>query len=146
MRRGLKTALTVTTVAALLGAALPASTHAKPKRKPKTLTVEGSIVATGFVTHSNFIFQCPDLPATQGADAYVVQVPMEFGAKDSEVTVTATSVSVDPAIELSFYDYGCGQGDLYLNPPTTVPAGTGYIVVQDHFGGAVDFELTLTQR
>ena len=146
MRRGLKTALTATIAVALLGAALPAATQAKPKRKPKTFTAEGLIVAAGVVTHSNFILQCPDLPASQGADAYVVEVPMEFGAKSSEVTVTATSVSADPTVELSFYDYGCGQGDLYVNPPTTVPAGTGYIVVQDLQGGAVDFELTLTQR
>ena len=146
MRRGLKTVLTAATAVALLGAALPASTQAKPKRKPKTFTAEGMIVGTGFATHSHFILQCPEVPETQGADAYVVEVPMEFGAKPSEVTVTATSVSVDPAVELSFYSYGCDQGDLYVNPPATVPAGTGYIVVQDTTGAAVDFELTLTQR
>jgi hypothetical protein len=36
-------------------------------------------------------------------------------------------------------------GDLYVAAPATVPAGTGFIVVQD-LQGAVEFELTLTQR
>ena len=146
MRRGLRTVLTATTAVALLGAALPVSTQAQPKRKPKTFTAEGTIVGAGVATHSNFIFQCPELPATQGADAYVVEVPMEFGAKPSEATVTASSVSLEPAVELSFYTFGCEQRDLYVNPPVTVPAGTGYIVVQETTGVAVDFELTLTQR
>lgn len=127
---------------------LPGATQAAPRKKPKpkTFTAEGTIAGAGFVTHSTFILQCPEIPSAQGVDAYVVEVPMEFGAKASEVDVEATSVSADPAIELSFYGYGCDQGELYVPPPATVPAGTGFIVVQDIQGGAVDFELTLTQR
>ncbi|MDQ3915927.1 MAG: hypothetical protein M3323_11485 [Actinomycetota bacterium] len=146
MRRSLKTAITATVAAGLVVAALPAATHARPKRKPKTFTAEGLVVGVGVATHSNFILQCPDLPASQGLDAYVVEVPLEFAAKPSEATVKATSISAEPAVELSFYTYGCEQGDLYVKAPTTVPAGTGYIVVQDLQGGAVDFELTLIQR
>ncbi|MFN2587278.1 MAG: hypothetical protein ABR613_04035 [Actinomycetota bacterium] len=146
MRRGLGTALTATIVVTLLGAALPGATQAAGKRKPKTFTAEGMVYGAGVVTHSNFIFECPALPTSQGADAYVVEVPMEFAAKPSRATVKATSVSLEPTVELSFYTYGCEQGDLYVKAPTTVPAGTGYVVVQDLQGGAVDFELTLTQR
>jgi hypothetical protein len=148
MRRSLKSAITAMVAVGMLGAAVPATTQAKPKAKPKpkTFTASGLIAGAGFVTHSNFIAQCPEIPATQGVDAFVVEVPMEFAAKPSEATVKATSVSTDGTVELSYYTYGCDQGELYANPPTTVPAGTGYIVVQDLFGGAVDFELTLTQK
>lgn len=146
MRRNTKRAFTAALVVGLLGAALPAATQAAPKKKPKKFTASGLIAGAGVATHANFIAQCPELPATQGVDAYVVEVPMEFGAKPSEATVKATSVSWEPAVELSFYTYGCQQGDLYVKAPTTVPAGTGFIVVQDLQGAAVEFELTLTQR
>ncbi|HEV2757811.1 MAG TPA: hypothetical protein VG318_18785 [Actinomycetota bacterium] len=146
MRLGLKKAVTAAIAIGLLGGALPATTQAGPKRKPKKFTASGLIAGAGLVTHSNFIAQCPDLPASQGVDAYVVEVPMEFGVKPSEATVKATSVSAEPTVELSYYSYGCAQGELYVKAPATVPAGTGFIVVQDIQGGAVDFELTLTQR
>lgn len=145
MRRTTKLIMTATIVAGM-GAALPGATQAAGKREPKVYKAEGLIVGAGVATHSNFIFQCPELPASQGADAYVVEVPLEFGTKPSKVTVEATSVSLDSEVELSFYSYGCEQGELYVNPPATVPAGTGFIVVQDLSGAAVDFELTLTQR
>ncbi|HEX2058210.1 MAG TPA: hypothetical protein VHI71_07560 [Actinomycetota bacterium] len=145
MTRTLKTAVAAAVVVGLLVAAVPGTTHAA-KRKPKKFTAEGTVAAAGVVTHSNFILSCPDLPPTQGVDAYVVEVPMEFGAKPSEVVVEATSVSTQPTIELSFYGYACDQGDLYVDAPATVPAGTGFIVVQDLQGGNVNFELTLTQR
>jgi hypothetical protein len=145
MGQTLKTTMAATAALALLVGPMPGTTHAA-KRKPKTFTAEGTVAGVGLVTHDEFILQCPEPPATQGVDAYVVEVPLEFGAKASEVVVEATSVSVDPAIELSFYSYGCDQGELYVAPPATVPAGTGFIVVQDIQGGNVDFELTLTQR
>ncbi|HEX2293901.1 MAG TPA: hypothetical protein VHN37_01180 [Actinomycetota bacterium] len=146
MKRSSKTIVAAAAVVGLLVAALPATTHAGPKRKPKKFTAEGLVVGTGLVTHSDFIFECPEVPATQGVDAYVVEVPFEFGAKPSQVEVEATSVSWEPTVELSFYTYGCDQGELYVGAPTTVPAGTGFIVVQDLNGANVDFELTLTQR
>lgn len=146
MGRGLKTAFTAALAVGLVAAALPATTQAGQKRKPKTFTAEGLIAGTGLVTHANFIAQCPELPATQGVDAYVVEVPMEFGVKPSEATVKVSSVSVEPTVELSYYTYGCEQSEVYAKAPATVPAGIGYIVVQDLYGAAVDFELTLTQR
>lgn len=146
MRRTTKLVVGMTIVA-LLAAALPSATQARPKRKPpKVYKAEGFVAGVGVVTHSNFIAQCPELPASQSVDAYVVEVPFDFGAAESQATVEATSVSLDPAVELSFYTYGCDQGELYVPAPTTVPAGTGYIVVQDLSGGNVNFELTLTQR
>lgn len=146
MGRTLKTMMAATAALTLVTAALPGTTLAAAKRKPKKFTAEGTIAGAGIVTHSTFIAQCPEPPPTQGVDAYVVEVPMDFGLKASEVTVEATSVSYDPTIEVSFYTYGCDQGDLYVPTPATVPAGTGFIVVQDLQGGNVDFELTLTQR
>ena len=145
MRASWKPVLTAALVAALLTGALPASTQAKPKRKPKTFTAEGTVYGAGVVTHSSFIAQCPEVPTTQGVDAYVVEIPMELAAKPSEATVEATSLVTDPSVELSFYTYGCEQGELYVGAPTTVPAGTGYIVVQDLNGAAFDFKLLLTQ-
>jgi hypothetical protein len=145
MGRSHKTMLAAAAAVALLAGVMPGATHAA-KRKPKTFTAEGTVAGAGFVTHGSFILQCPEPPTAQGVDAYVVEVPMEFGAKPSDVTVEATSVTTEPAIELSFYSYGCDQGDLYAKAPTTVPAGTGFIVVQDLQGGNVDFTLTLTQR
>jgi hypothetical protein len=146
MRLGWKTTVIAATAVALLGAALPGATYASPKRKPKTYTTEGMVYGVGVVTHSTFIVQCPEIPPTQGVDAYIVEVPMEFAVKPASVTVEATSVSYSPEVELSYYTYGCGQGELYAKAPGTMPAGTGYIVVQDLQGGAVDFELTLTQK
>lgn len=147
MGRSFKTILATSAALSLVVTALPGTTHAAAKRKPpKKFTAEGLVAGTGVVTHSEFIAQCPGLPASQGVDAYVIEVPWEFGAKPSEATVEVTSVSLNPAIELSFYGYGCDQGELYAEAPTTVPANTGFIVVQDLTGGNVNFELTLTQR
>lgn len=144
LKRTITTAITV----GLLAGALPGAIEAAPRRKPKpkTFTAEGLIAAPGTVTHASWIAQCPEPPTAQGADAYIVEVPDEFTAKPSEAVVEATSVSTDNTVELSFYDYGCGQGELYVPAPTTVPAGTKFIVVQDLGGGAVDFKLTLTQQ
>ncbi|HEX2195828.1 MAG TPA: hypothetical protein VHJ76_02790 [Actinomycetota bacterium] len=145
MGRTVKTMLGAAAVAGLLAGAMPGQTYAA-KRKPKKFTASGTVAGVGVVTHENFIVSCPEPPPTQGVDAYVVEVPMEFGAKPSEVVVEATAVTAEPTIELSFYGYGCDQGELYVGAPTTVPPGTGFIIVQDLQGGNVDFELTLTQR
>jgi hypothetical protein len=145
MGRTHKTLLAAVAALAVTAGALPATTHAAPRKKPKKFTAEGLIAGAGLLTHMEFIAQCPSPPASQGVDAYVVEVPMEFGLKASQVEVEATSVSADGQVELSFYGYGCDQGELYVPAPATVPAGTGFIVVQDITGGAVDFELTLTQ-
>lgn len=147
MRRASWKGLVLAIALVLVGLTPTTSSLAAGKRKPKKFEVEGSFYGAGVITHSDFIFECPELPATQSVDAFVVEVPTEFGAKPSVATVVATSVSLDPAVELSFYSYGCGQGEeLYLNPPVVVPAGTGYIVVQDLQGGNVNFKLTLTQK
>lgn len=145
MARTLKTMVAASAAVALLVGPLPGASHAA-KRKPKTFTATGAIVGTGLVTHYDFLLRCPEPPATQGVDAYVVEVPSEFGYKPSELTVEATALTMEPAIEVSFYSYGCDQGELFVPSPTTVPSGTGFIVVQDLQGGNVEFELTLTQR
>ncbi len=55
---------------------------AATKRKPKRFTTQGSIYGVGLVTHYDFLLNnCPGTPATQGVDAYVVEVPAEFQSK-----------------------------------------------------------------
>lgn len=146
MRTSPKTLIAATLAATLLGAVAAGPTGAATRRKPKKFTTTGTIAAVGLVTHYDFLLSCPDVPATQGVDAYVVEVPPDFQLKPSTVTAEATSsLSADPALEMSFYSVGCDQGELYVESPATVPIGTGYIVVQDLQGGAVEFELTLTR-
>ena len=126
--------------------AVAAPTGAAPRRKPKRFSAQGTIHGVGLVTHYDFLLNCPGIPTTQGVDAYVVEVPAEFQAKPSEVEAEATSsVSAHPVLEMSFYSSGCDQGDLYVTGAATLPAGTGFIVVQDIQGGAVEFELTIKQ-
>ena len=146
MRTTPKTLIAATLAVTLLGAIAAAPTGAATRRKPKKFTTTGTIAAAGLVTHYDFLLNCPEVPTTQGVDAYVVEVPADFQAKPSTLTAEAdSSVSADPALEMSFYSVGCDQGDLYVPSGTTVPVGTGFIVVQDIQGGAVEFELTLTQ-
>ena len=146
MKTSPKTLIAVVLAATLLGVIAAGPSGAATRRKPKKFTTTGSIAAFGLVTHYDFLLNCPSVPTTQGVDAYVVEVPAGFQLKPSEVTAEATSsVSTQPSLEMSFYSAGCDQGELYVESPTTVPAGTGYIVVQDLIGGAVEFELTLTQ-
>jgi hypothetical protein len=148
MRTNPKRLVVATLGAVLIGALIAGPTMAGPRRKPKPkkFTESGTIAAAGLVTHYDFLLNCPGAPATQGVDAYVVEVPADFQLEASTATAdVTTSVSADPALEMSFYSVGCGQGELYVPSPATVPAGTGYIVVQDIQGGAVEFDLTLSQ-
>lgn len=132
-------------MALLFAASAPPSGAAPKRAKKKTFKAEGTFYGVGVLTHENFIVQCPELPTTQGVDAYVVQVPIEFGSKDSIATVVAKSTTLDGVVELSLYGFGCSQGELYLKPPLVVPAGTGFIIVQDLQGANGSFELKLTQ-
>ena len=146
MRTSPKTLIAVALAATLLGATAAGPSGAATRRKPKRFTTTGSVATFGLVTHYEFLLNCPSIPTTQGVDAYVVEVPADFQLKPSAVTAEATSsVSTDSMLEMSFYSAGCDQGELYVESPATVPAGTGYILVQDIIGGAVEFELTLTQ-
>ncbi len=141
------TAVVAVALALLIAAPAGSAPERRERRVKKAFTAEGSFYSNTGITHTEFIFKCPEMPASQGVDGYVIELPPYFTTRSSVATVKATGVSVGRQdIELSFYSYGCEQGELFNRAPVEVPPFTRYIIVEDLTGARVDFQLTLTEK
>lgn len=114
------------------------------KKKPKRFTAEGSLMGGYIITHMEFIARCPEMPVTQGLDGYVVEIPYRFATGDYVVDVTGTStVGVGSHFDVSFYSFNCSQGEVIMEPPQVVPAGTRFILVGRILSAASTFKLEI---
>ena len=99
------------------------------------------------VTGTEFTTRCAAPPASQGADAWVSQLPKGFG--DGTHTITVTGGDSTPAghdLDVYFLDSSCALiGSAATSAPdesTTIPGGTAYVLSQLWLGANVPVTIT----
>lgn len=151
----------------LLAAALTVGVIAAPsavagkKKKTRTVTFEesGTITAPssvygaqvfGGLTTMEFIFanECSSPPTTQGFDAHIVELPMDFRLGTGRLEVIGDDTSGAYDMDVYFYDAGCGLVDPYMtdgkNPSGAIPAGATYAAIELFIGANATFDLKAT--
>jgi hypothetical protein len=100
-------------------------------------------------TGAEFTSTCTMPPASQGADAWVSQLPKGFG--DGTHTVSVAGGESTPAghdLDLYFLDSQCqligSAATSAADESTTIPGGTAYVLTQLWLGANVPFTLTAT--
>ena len=160
MRKSLVAALAALLVLGLIGA--PAATAKKKKKKapvPQTITFEqeGTIRAPAptsavyfGVTDGEFLVahECGQMPATQGHDAYIVEIPAEYQTGSGTLTVEGSDATGQYDLDVYFYDASCGLMEPYLtegtNPAGPILGGAKWAVVTMIVGANASFKMTGT--
>ena len=162
LHRSLVLMLVVALVAAL--AAAPATAGKKKKKGPKPFVSSDGLIAVphtmlyassgevNSVTANEFENTCA-IPASNGLDAYVWEVPAEYQAIDSNIKTFSAGDAYD--LYAFFYKDDCtlqpyslqasGSTGLVANAPYgQMPAGTAYVLMANFLGdpaAAIHFEL-----
>ena len=152
--------LLVPVFASLLVVALvvaPAS--AGKKKKPKTITFveEGTTkvpAATnkvgGGVTELEFVVAkgCGSMPATQGHDGHVVELPEEYRNGTATLALAGSDATGQYDYNVYLYDAECNLMEPYIedgaDPAGMIPAGAQWAVVDMILGAEGSFTLTVT--
>lgn len=150
----------LTAVAAVLALlALPGAASAGKKKGPAPYKSETVTVATGHpvlhsasgtllsVTAQEFMNSCA-IPASNGLDAYVFEVPAEYQKINAYLSATATSPS--PAgydVDAYLFDADC-QLTQPVNAAGTdqegsILKGTAYILIHNYLPGPIDTQIEL---
>jgi Zn-dependent metalloprotease len=97
-------------------------------------------------TGTEFTSRCTMPPASQGADAWVSQLPKGFGDGTHTVAVKGEATPAGHDLDLYFLDSQCALiGSHATSSPdesTTIPGGTTYVLTQLWLGADVPFTLT----
>jgi hypothetical protein len=162
LKRSVILVLVIALVAAI--AAAPASAAKKKKKGPKPfVSSEGTIAvphtmlfaSTGevnSVTANEFENRC-EIPASNGLDAYVWEVPAEYQTIESNIETFSAGSAYD--LYAFFYKEDCtlqpyslqasGSTGLVANAPSGImPPGTFYVLMANFLGdpaAAIHFEL-----
>jgi extracellular elastinolytic metalloproteinase len=138
----------------------------KKKKKPKppvpvtqtiTFEAEGTArvpavtnAAGGGVTELEFTVanNCESMPATQGHDGYVVELPAEYRDGNATLTVTGSDATGQYDYNVYLYDSECTLMEPYLEDGSDasggIPAGAQWVVVDLVMGAEGAFKLTAT--
>lgn len=159
MKKSLVVGLAALLVLGVIGA--PVATAKKKKKKPipatKTITfeAEGTIQVAGpsgvafGITESEFYFvnNCA-MPASQGLDGYVVEIPSEFQAGTASLQVAGSDATGAYDLDVYFYDSGCNLMEPYMtegaDPSGAIVTGAKWAVVNLSLGANASFKLTGT--
>ena len=159
MRKPLIAALTA---ALMVGAiAMPAEAAKKKKKAPAPQTItfveEGSLRAPAptslllfGLTDAEFLIvnECASMPATQGHDAWVVEIPEEYFDGRATVEVKGADATGAYDLNLYFYDAGCALMELQLtegaDPAGSIPPGAKWAIATMPAGANATFTLTAT--
>lgn len=150
----------VALVAASLVAAPVAGAAAKGKKKkgPKPYVSSEIAIQTGHpaahsqsgtlltVTAQEFINTCA-IPATNGLDAAVFEVPAEYKGLTASVKALGTGAAAPYDLDIYLYDESCAEVGVY-NPTNTDEAGilttdTAYVLVHNYQPGPVTAHIEL---
>lgn len=99
------------------------------------------------VTTASWLATCPELPAANGVDAYIHQLPAGAGNGSHSITYRG-----DTAIGewlLTFYDKDCAQIAVdfgYYDQKTPIPTGAKYAGFLLVYGGGATFTPTVTDQ
>jgi hypothetical protein len=134
--------------------ALPADAK-KRKKKPVTFSTDGSFAVANpatlensGVTQNEFMATCA-IPASQGLDGYVVELPAKVTKVSSEVTVAGGDATGIYDLDMYFYNADCAPTGAASSAGSdevgAMPAGTKYVVVAAFWGVGVDFTFKSVQ-
>lgn len=151
--------ITAAVVIGLLAGALAMPADAKKKKKPrlKPYVTSGSIAighpanfeADLGITRAEFTETC-GIPASQGIDGYVVEIPAPYMKKSAAVLAAGSSTTGAYDLDLFFYNDACSEvgraADIGSDQAGTMPAGTKYVLVNswEPAGIGIDFTFTAT--
>jgi hypothetical protein len=141
----------------------PAATAKKKKKvkKPVTQTItfeqEGTVrapaptsLALFGVTDGEFIavHECGQMPATQGHDAYIVEIPAEFQTGTGTLQVAGSDATGAHDFDVYLYDASCSLMEPYItegaDPTGVILPGAKWAVVSLFTGANASFKLTGT--
>ena len=144
----------------LVGAiSMPATAGKKKKKKPQTITFteEGSLRAPAptslvlfGVTDGEFLVvnECGSMPATQGHDAWIVEIPTDYAMGTGMLEVKGADATGAYDLNVYFYDAGCGLMEPYLtdgaDPTGPINAGAKWAIVTMPQGANATFTFTAT--
>lgn len=111
---------------------------------PVFSSASGSVVS---LTAQEFINTC-SVPATNGADAYVFEVPAEYQKIEAQFEVKGTpGLPYAYDIDVYTYDSSCAQNSAQNSAGTDqlgyLFKGTAYLLVHNYEPGPIDVELTI---
>ena len=146
-------------VAAAFALVVAPSTALAGKKKPKPYKSETVSIAVGHpvfngttggvaaLTAAEFMGRCA-VPATNGFDAYVFEVPKDY--QNLEATLEATGTPGLPYaydIDVYLFDSSCALISAQNSPGTDqsgfLMKGTAFVLVHNYEPGPVDVQLTL---
>ena len=152
MRRTILVAL----ILGLLAGALSMPADAKKKKKLKPYVTTGSVavgtpvdytVGGASVVRTEFTETCA-IPASQGTDGYVVEIPATHMKKPATVLAAGSDVSGVYDLDLYYFSDSCGSlgeaSDSGSDQMGLIPAGTKYVLVNAFFGAGIEFTFTAT--
>jgi hypothetical protein len=150
MRRPL---IGVLTACLLVGAAVgPAEAKKKP-RKPAPVSFEesgsvalghpGDLVGEANATRTAFLNSCA-VPPSQGTDGYVIALPPEVTATNTNVTIAGGDLTGLHDLDMFFYDESCSPVGALSSELSDefglMPAGTSYVLVTAFAGVEITFD------
>ena len=142
----------------LSGAMFAPAASAKKKKKAPPITFEasgafelsnpGDAEADASVTKSEFLQACA-IPASQGVDAYVVELSDEMSKVTAQVDLLGSDAAGIYDLDMYYYGPDCaptGSASTAEPEETGVfPVGTKWIVVSAYFGVQLEFALAATE-
>lgn len=151
--------ITAAVVIGLLAGALSMPAEAKKKKKPrlKPFVTSGSIAighpgnfeADLGIARTEFTETC-GIPASQGTDGYVVEIPATHQKKSAAVSAVGTSVTGGYDLDLFFYNDACSEvgraADIGTDQTGTMPSGTKYVLVNSWEPAGVGIDFTFTAK
>ena len=142
----------------LAGAMLAPEASAKRKKKAPPITFEasgafelsnpGDAEADASVTKSEFLQTC-SIPASQGLDAYVVELSEEISKVSAQVNLSGSDAAGIYDLDMYYYGPDCAPTGSASTPESeevsVFPVGTKWIVVSAYFGVQLEFALAATE-
>ena len=138
----------------LLGAAMAPATAAKkkkPKKPPVTFEESGSLAighpgdveAEASITRTAFLQSCA-VPPSQGTDGYVIALPPEITAANSNVSLSGGDATGVHDLDMYFFDESCSSTGAISTTEVDefglMPAGTSYVLVSAYLGVEITFD------
>ena len=141
----------------VLGVLAGPSAFAGKKKKTRTVTLEesGSMIVPApssavlfGITEGEFVNTCA-MPASQGVDAWVVELPEDFRLGTALIEVVGADVTGAHDVDVYFYDSGCSLMNDYSltggpNESGSIAPGAAWVVVDLFLGANATFDLKAT--
>ena len=143
-------------ITGLFAGAAISPADAKKKRKPVTFEAAGTLafgnpsdyIAEGGLTRNEFISNCA-VPASQGVDGYVIEVPAKLSAVTSNVQLAGSDLTGQHDLDMYFFNASCDSiGEMSSTAADEVgvmPPGTRYVLVSAFFGVEIEFTFNATE-